>query len=1705
VPSCPATSNAVIVTPKTSPTAAFTQTNVSCIGGADGTITVTAANGIAPYQYSIDNGSTFQASNYFTGLTDAGVYKIVVMDAKSCKTTAIPADITEPSPIAATISVTTGLSCGTGNATQQATVTVIATPGTGTPPYQYSFDGTNYSSISTFTTNVAGPVSAWVKDANGCIIAAPVSTTVVPLDPPTDLAFSGTAVYCNPVARQTSTVTLTTTKGSGTLSYVILSPASAVGNVSGASSGIFTLLTPDTYTFQVTDANGCTYQESYTVDPVTNITVAGQLISDVTCFGTANGIAQFDVTNFKGTYTASINPVVPFVLSGGIVTASNLAPGNYTITVSDAITGCSNTASVLVSQPVAALNFTATATNINCTNDNATITVVATGGTLSYSYSAVPAGSRAPTTFSSDNQLVVDTNNGTVMVWDVYVKDANSCMFNKLKTILLDSNPTIARAVATQCPSSTATYDITVTATGFSAGLSYSVDGVSYQNSSIITVNAPGNYNVTVKDANGCISAPAAVNILAPITLDATITALPSCTVNNGSITASATGGSGNYSYQLGAVTRTTTPAVFNNLASGNHTIVVTDLSTNCTNTVTRNLAPATPITGFAATPTPVSCKGGSDGTITATLATPVAGVNDNPVYKYSLNGGTPQDSPFFGGLTAGTYTVAVTSERGCIDTKTVQVTEPALIVVNAVNIKQFACTTGTNGANYATITVDPANVVGGSRNYLVYEFFKAGVSVQKGTSNTYTEANFVGGSYSVNVYDDKGCMGTYASPIIINPYVRLDKMNVVATAITCNNPERITVTAVDASGTAMTGINYGLVDVSGALTFVNNTTGIFAGLKVGNYIITATNSATGCSIQKAYYVNEPNTFLLNAVKTSDVICYGSNEGAVTINLIDKLPTPTDESGPFSYTVVGPVPSSGSLLTAGPLNLTGLTAGQYTVSATLTNSPFCTVTTSFTISQPASKLKISETHTEITCVPGNDGTISARATGGWDTGYEYQLERNAAVVSAWSAISDFTDLSAGSYKVSVRDANGCIEFATIVLNNPTPMTITVSPNVVLSCNGDASGSITANAAGGQGSNYMYTLNITSETPIISSGPQALNVFTGLKVGTYTVTATDAWGCSATSGTITISEPTRVEASLTALPVVTCDNMTTLTLTAAGGTAPYRYSATQNFASSIAMSGNSVTIPVGVGTYHYYVYDANGCVGFVSNDIKIDALEPLTVPVDVQNAVINCKGDKTGVIVATAKGAFGNYIYTLTDAAGVAISPAPIQVTPGRFTDLAVGTYMVRVDSGDCSKNSVAVTIIEPQNAITAQATPIPVTCNGNNDGQIAIVASGGTGIIKYAISPNMNQFFVGNTTGGHTFKNLKPGSYAIIVQDEKGCFVLDLSVTVTEPPAILTDYVRSSMVQEFCAGDNNAAFDIYISGGVAPYSTSIDGGAFVPVTNPSKVSFTGLTGGDHTVIVKDTNTCEMELLVPLDKSVVLDPKVNLTYDCVNDLPANKVTVTIDPSNKPADVVYSLDGSPTQTSNVFENVVPGVVHVVDVYHNNGCTKASADFILTKIDPLNLSLDLGKLNEIVATATGGSGVYRFTINGEDMGSNNKYIYFKSGNYEVRVTDSNGCSVSLTTHFDFIDIVIPPIFTPTGDGHNDTWKPTNTENYPDIKFVVYDRYGREVGTFGSGESWDGKYKGTELPMGDYWYVLKLRHSQDDREFIGHFTLYR
>ncbi|MTD72570.1 SprB repeat-containing protein, partial [Flavobacterium sp. LC2016-13] len=213
------------------------QTNVSCNGGNDGTITVNVTSGVGPYQYQLDGG-TFQTSNVFTGLIAGTTYIVTVRDAKSCLYSNPAITITQPTALTATSAITTALTCTTGNAPTKAVVTVTASQGTA--PYLYSFDGTNYSTTNTYESFVGITFNVLVKDAKGCIFTLTNGVNIPALNPPTITNITGTPIYCAPAANTTSTVTITTTNGVGTLNYAILSPASATTNVTGATSGIFT-------------------------------------------------------------------------------------------------------------------------------------------------------------------------------------------------------------------------------------------------------------------------------------------------------------------------------------------------------------------------------------------------------------------------------------------------------------------------------------------------------------------------------------------------------------------------------------------------------------------------------------------------------------------------------------------------------------------------------------------------------------------------------------------------------------------------------------------------------------------------------------------------------------------------------------------------------------------------------------------------------------------------------------------------------------------------------------------------------------------------------------------------------------------------------------------------------------------------------------------------------------------------------------------------------------------------------------------------------------------------------------------------------------------------------------------------------------------------------------------------------------------------
>ena len=1247
----------------------------------------------------------------------------------------------------------------------------------------------------------------------------------------------------------------------------------------------------------------------------------------------------------------------------------------------------------------------------------------------------------------------------------------------------MDASPEIAAVTTNQCSTAEGQFEIDVTmTTAGTSPYSFSIDGGTFQTQSIpftISNLTSGTHTIEVKDTNGCGNQVTVV-IEPPLGITSAVTALPSCNDDDGEITVATNGGTGNYAYTIspnpGSIVLTGN--VFSGVPSGTYIVTVTDTVTSCTEDVSVTLESATPVI-FNTEVTDVSCQGGNDGQIIVDLLP----TNDNPIYTYEITAPIvvlPQTGNIFTGLPAGTYTVQVTSGRGCITTANVTINEPPLLEVTGI-ATLFAC----NADNTVATSIITITEVGGTPNYLYSingtDYF---------TSNIF-EVIDTGAIQIITVYvkDVNNCTAT--NTVTINPLPTITAATVaIVTPIDCNQTGTVSINVTGGSG------NFEYQLLPNGIPQTSNTFDIPG---PGTYYYQVIDLDTNCYFLTAPFIVLPFDeidALLAITEIND--CFGDTNGEIALTI-------SGYTGAYTYQLFdgagtpigGPVTANTA---TNPELITGLTSGIYSVEIVETDTPFCTTTSNVvTISSPPTPLALVVAETSSVTCNNSVGVITAMATGGTSP-YEYELTGAATV--PYSINNMFTNLSAGTYTVNAKDSNGCIESETITLLEPTPIDADFVPNsTMLSCFNDQNAIITVeNVTGGQGENYSYTLITISPTPSIS-GPQTSNVFENLGVGVYSVTITDGFDCIFTSLPVTINQPDPILSSLVTNTTPTCLIDAELTLSATGGTGAYEYSDTINFATILGTFTTSITFPVFPGVYNYYVRDINGCIANVSNEITIDPLPTLEVTLTSTSPEINCVGDNTGTVEATAFGGLGNYVYILKDTFGNIISAD--QNSPGIFTGLIAGDYVVTVESGDCLATSEIISITEPDAALETTFVVTDVLCNGENNGALEILANGGTGIIKYAISPNLNQFFVTNV-----FENLSPGFYDVIVQDQLGCF-LTFNFEITEPLAVLITIVEDSIIPEICEGDLNGFFSIDIEGGTPPYSVSLDdynGTYFTGALDQTIFDFDDLVGGDHIVYIRDVYGCESEWNITFPESVFMEPVLDIVTQCIDNVTANVVTVTVDENLVDiTQIDYSLNDGPYQSSNVFIDVPSGINNYIIVRHSNGCVRTTEFFDIEVFTTVELALEDGELNEIVATAIGGTGEYVYTLNGVDYGDENTFTITESGTYEVTVTDSNGCMAIAVIIKEFIDLCIPNYFTPNGDGQNDGWTIGCAPNYPNLMFSIFDRYGRKVATLRSGEKWFGTYKGNDLPAGDYWYVVETNQEDNNRDFVGHFTLYR
>nr|WP_293303370.1 T9SS type B sorting domain-containing protein [Allomuricauda sp.] len=486
----------------------------------------------------------------------------------------------------------------------------------------------------------------------------------------------------------------------------------------------------------------------------------------------------------------------------------------------------------------------------------------------------------------------------------------------------------------------------------------------------------------------------------------------------------------------------------------------------------------------------------------------------------------------------------------------------------------------------------------------------------------------------------------------------------------------------------------------------------------------------------------------------------------------------------------------------------------------------------------------------------------------------------------------------------------------------------------------------------------------------------------------------------------------------------------------------------------------------------YIYDETGGVSTVCFDEESFIITITPQPDAGNDANINiCEGN-----VLTDADLFAQLGGT-PDAGGT-WSPA--------FAGAGVYTYTVTATAPCTTDATATVTVTEqpqpdaPLDVESCDAYILPALANGN-----------------YFDAPNGG----GNALSVGDYINTTTTIY-VFSPGNGSCTDMENSFTVT-----ITGFEISTNVEnETCWQSQDGIAHVNVFNTNLPLTVQLDS---MPSTifNQNAFSFDNLSAGNHTLTVIDQNGCQSEANFEiLAGGPNLDASIEPIYLCDSGLPSNTIAVTLsDPSISNA-VLYALDStSPNDfiMTPDFEDITPGN-HSLSILHTNGCL-LEIPFSIDHVEPLSLSLATVYVNEITANASGGIPPYTYYFGDNPGSSSNTFTIDRSGTFQVRVVDNNGCETTETITMTLIEISVPNFFTPNNDGQNDYWRPRNMEWFPDVQTYIFDRYGRKIKIMGAmDEGWDGHYESKPLPSGDYWYIIKLNDGSD-REFVGHFTLYR
>ena len=1188
-----------------------------------------------------------------------------------------------------------------------------------------------------------------------------------------------------------------------------------------------------TYTYMYDVNTTCQRSSNFTsgaqVQTVPAINVANVVVGNVGCNGASDGTITINATGGQAPLSYSID-------GGGTYQPSNsftgLAANSYIVNVRDNF-GCSQAYGnnpVVVGQPTD-VTHTTTTTDASCANVfDGTITVTAAGGTPPYSYSL----NYGPT---QPGNIFGNVGAGTYVVG---VYDSHGCVDTSSATI--SNSYVVSLSVDTQTDVSCyagADGSLTVHLNGGLAPYSYSINGVTYQPTPTFTGLTAGNYIVSGRDARGCtefanvtIAQPAAVSI----SIDS-VSNIACYGGNSGGIYITVRGGTPGYTYNWSNSVNTEDNI---GIPAGVYNVTVID-SKGCISSAGATITqPLELFVNVAQYNSPL-CNADSTGAIDITAN---GGV---PPYNYSWNNGATTED--INHLAAGTYTATVTDANGCQKTITQVLTDPTALVSSVVGT-DVTCNgandgvadltvsggttpyyfqwstfqtsediTGLDGGLYYVITNDangcqirdsalinePAPLLLSTvvTNITCFNSNDGAIDLTvTGGTTPYTYAwsngattedlsNLGGGTYAVTVTDAHGCTAA-TSVLLVNPSA-INTSFVVKTPL-CYSDTNGFIDLIPSGGTAPYTYAWSNGDVNEDL---NN-------IPAGVYHITITD-AKGCTKVDSTEVTQPEPLVTSGV-IKNVTCFGYQDGAVDI---------TAYGGTLPYYFHW---SSGES-TEDIFNKAG---GNYIV--TVTDANGCNASTLYPILEPT-QLTATAVGTNSTCYNSNNAHVAV-IPGGGTTPYEY-LWNNFVTDSAQYGIG------AGRYVVLVTDSNGCHVYDSIEVTQPAQIGVTGTVTNA-GCFAAATGGVDITVTGGNAPyTYVWTGGSTNED------------LTNVAAGTYTVTVTDAGGCTVTA-TYVITQPQGIFSTVSVGNPI-CPGATNgyITVDVTGGAIPYTYS----WNTTPVQTGNNA-FNLGAGNYNVTITDGNNCTAVASGTLT----DPTPIVVTANGTDAKCYNTPSGTVVATATGGTPPYVYELNGV--IQLSDSFVGLTPGQ--------YVIAVRDANGCQGTDVFTIASPSQITVDLTTPQSVILDGMTT-QLLADAVSSSPVVNYFWGPASEVFDFSNCGDSTNCYNpyVTPHfttTYTVTVMNQDSCFASDtVSIIVEIEPKL---FVPSAFTPN---GDGlNDFFEFDVLGATTVDIQIFDRWGALLYNNPAQPNgITGTNGWDGkkdgTLVPFDTYVYQMKV------------------------------------------------------------------------------------------------------------------------------------------------------------------------------------------------------------------------------------------------------